>query len=95
VVFKKLFFKFFYVYLSLKKLINIKHFLVKKNLVWFPKKCFPEKFERKHFLEVVKNLEISYYLLILSNLILKILIIYIYILNIYLSISSLKIYFLY
>ena len=49
----------------------------------------------KHFPAVVKKLEMSYYLLIISNLVLKILIaiyIYIYIsLNIYFSISSLKI----
>jgi hypothetical protein len=45
-----------------------------KNLAWFPRKCFPFILGEKHFPEVVKNLEISYYLLIISNLILKILI---------------------
>jgi len=47
----KLLFKFFYICLLLKKLVNGKH---------FPK--------------VVKNLEMSYYLLIISNLVLKLLI---------------------
>jgi len=55
-------------------LINKKHFPDKKNLTWFSGKYFPEKFEQKHFLEVVKNLKISYYLLIISNLVLKLLI---------------------
>jgi len=72
--------------LLLKKLINGKHFSVNKK--HFPVK---EKFDLisrkvvffilngKHFLKVVKNLKISYYLLIISNLILKLLIaIYIY-----------------
>jgi hypothetical protein len=74
VIFKKLFFKLSCVYLLLEKLINEKYFLVKKNLAWFPGKCFPFILDGKHFLEVVKNLEISYYLLIISNLILKLLI---------------------
>ena len=63
--------------------------------IWldFQKSIFLENLGRKHFLEVVKNLEISYYLLIISNLVLKLLIaIYIYfVLNIYFLISSLKI----
>jgi len=68
-------------------------FRSKKNLGLFPEKCFSFILDRKHFLEVVKNLETSYYLLIISNLILKLLIvIYIYIvLNICFSISSLRI----
>jgi len=74
VIFEKLFFKLSCVYLLLEKLINEKYFLVKKNLAWFPGKCFPFILDGKHFLEVVKNLEISYYLLIISNLILKLLI---------------------
>jgi hypothetical protein len=56
-------------------------FQSKKNLAWFPGKCFSFILGEKHFLEIVKNLEISYYLPIISNLVLKILIaIYIYIL---------------
>jgi hypothetical protein len=84
--FEKLFLKFFYVYLSLRKLvrkyfpINRKHFSVKKNLAWFSGKCFPFILSGKYFPEVLKNLKISYYLPIISNLILKLFIaIYIYI----------------
>jgi len=47
VILKKLFFKFFCIYLLLKILMNRKYFLVnrnnfqsKKNLVWFPEKYF-------------------------------------------------------
>jgi hypothetical protein len=62
------------VFLPLEKLINGKHFPVKGNLVWFPGKCFSFILGGKHFLKVVKNLEMSYYLLIISNLVLKLLI---------------------
>jgi hypothetical protein len=44
----------------------------------------------KHFLEVVKNLEMSYYLLIISNLILKLLIDIYIVLNICFSIHPLE-----
>ena len=64
----------FCVYLLLEKLVNEKHFPVKKNLAWFSGKCFSFILDGKHFPEVLKNLEISYYLLIISNLILKLLI---------------------
>jgi hypothetical protein len=60
--------------LLLEKLVNEKHFSVKKNLAWFSGKCFSFILDGKHFPEVLKNLEISYYLLIISNLILKLLI---------------------
>jgi len=66
--FGKLFFKLSCVCLPLEKLINEKFGLVSKKL--FSWKIW----KRKHFPEVVKNLEISYYLLIISNLILKFLI---------------------
>jgi len=50
-------------------------FQLKKNLAWFPGKCFFFLIlGGKHFLEVVKNLEMSYYLLIISNLVIKLLI---------------------
>jgi len=39
-----------------------------------PGKCFPFILGGKHFPEVVKNLEMLYYLLIISNLVLKLLI---------------------
>jgi hypothetical protein len=81
-VLEKLLFKFFCVYLLLKKLVNGKYFLV--NEKYFPvkekfglifRKVFSFYLGEKHFLEVVKILKISYYLLIISNLILKLLII--------------------
>jgi len=81
--FKKLFFKFFCVYLLLKKMVNEKYFPVKEKFDLVSKKIFSWKFfSGKHFPEIVKNLEMSYYLLIISNLVLKLLIainIYIYI----------------
>ena len=67
-------------------------FQSKKNLVWFSGKCFPFISGGKHFPEVVKNLEMSYYLLIILNLIIKLLIaIYIFCFGIFFSISSLRI----
>jgi len=41
VVFEKSLSKLSCVYLPLGKLVNRKHFPVKKNLVWFSGKCFP------------------------------------------------------
>ena len=80
-IFKKLLFKFSFICLPLKKLVIGKYFQLtkntfqsKKNLTWFLEKCFPFILGRKHFPEVVKNLKISYYLLIISNLVLKLLI---------------------
>jgi len=49
-------------------------FQSKKNLTWFSKKYFPFILGEKHFPEVMKNLETSCYLLIISNLVLKLLI---------------------
>jgi len=49
-------------------------FQSKENLVWFSEKCFSLILGGKHFPEVVKNLEMSYYLLIILNLVLKLLI---------------------
>ena len=50
--------------------------LSSQRKIWlgFQESVFLENLGGKHFLEVVKNLEISYYLLIISNLILKLLI---------------------
>ena len=62
----------FCIYLLLKKLINKKYFLKKIDLI--SRKVFFFILDRKYFLEVVKNLEILYYLLIISNLVLKLLI---------------------
>jgi len=76
---RKLLFKFFYIYLLLEKLVNGKYFPVKRKFNFVFRKMFYFYFGRKHFSEVVKNLKISYYLLIISNLILKLLIvIYVY-----------------
>ena len=70
-------------------------FQLEENLVWFPGKCFPFILGGKHFLEVVKNLEMSLF----ADYIKfdpQTFDFYIYfILNIYFSISSLKILFLY
>jgi hypothetical protein len=87
-VFRKLVFgkplsKLSCVCLLLEKLVKEKHFSVnekhfpvkgKENLTWFSGKYFPFILDGKHFPEVVKNLEMSYYLLIISNLVLKLLI---------------------
>jgi len=45
--FEKLFLKLSCVCLSLEKLVNEKHFPIKKNLAWFLGKYFPRKFRRK------------------------------------------------
>jgi len=62
-------------------LINEKYFLIKEKFNLVFRKHFLFILDKKHFPEVIKNLERSYYLSIISNLILKLLIaIYIYIL---------------
>jgi len=50
--------------------------LSSQRKIWlgFQKSIFLENLSGKHFMEVEKNLEMLYYLLIISNLILKILI---------------------
>jgi len=74
-LFEKLLSKLSCVCLLLEKLINEKYFQV-KNKIWsgFQKSVFLENLGVKHFPEVVKNLERSYYLLIISNLVLKLLV---------------------
>jgi hypothetical protein len=84
---KKLLYKLSCVCLSLKKLVNKKYFTVREKIV------FLFIFNEKHFPEVVKNLEILYYLLIITNLVLKLLIA-IYFVLIFFSISLLKIWFI-
>jgi hypothetical protein len=51
--------------------------LSSQRKIWlgFQESVFLENLGGKHFPEVVKNLEISYYLLIISNLVLKLLIV--------------------
>jgi hypothetical protein len=90
--FWKLFWKFFYVYLQLKKLINKKYFLVKKKIRLVFRKVF-SFLNRKHFSEVVNNLKMSYYLLIISNLVIELLIAIYFVLNLFFSISYLRIWF--
>ena len=78
--------------LLLGKLVNKKHF---ENLAWFSGKCFPEKFEGKTLSGSCEKLEMSLF----ADYIKfdhQIFYCYIYfVLNIYFSISSLKILFLY
>jgi hypothetical protein len=68
-------------------------FVSKKNLAWFPEKCFSFILGRKHFPKVVKNFKILYYLLIMSNLVFKLLIATYFVWILFFSISSLKIWF--
>ena len=78
-IFRKSLSKLSCVCLSLGKLVNGKHFPAKKKFGLIFRKMF-SILDGKHFPEVVKNLEMSYYLLIISNVVLKLLItIYIYI----------------
>ena len=58
----------------IKKLINKKYFLIEENFNLVFRKIFFFILDEKHFLKVVKKLKMSYYLLIISNLILKLLI---------------------
>jgi hypothetical protein len=75
VIFRKLFFKLSCVCLSVQKLVNGKHFPVNwKIWLGFQESVFMKNLGGKHFPEIVKNLEMSYYLLIISNLVLKLLI---------------------
>jgi hypothetical protein len=50
--------------------------LSNQRKIWFgfQKSVFLKNLDEKHFSKVVKNLKISYYLLIISNLVLKLLI---------------------
>jgi hypothetical protein len=74
VVSEKLLFKLSCIYLSLEKLVNKKHFPIKEKFGLVSRKVFSFYFWRKTLPKVVKNLEMSYYLLIISNLVLKLLI---------------------
>jgi hypothetical protein len=76
-------FKFFYIYLLLKNLINKKYFSVKNKFGLVFKKIFFFILDEKYFLEV-KILKISYYLLIIINLVLKLLIAIYFVLNFFL-----------
>jgi hypothetical protein len=58
---------------AIRKVGQRKNFLV-KGWLGFQESVFLENLGGKHFPEVVKNLEMSYDLLIISNLVLKLLI---------------------
>jgi hypothetical protein len=58
-------------------------FQSKENLAWFLEKYFPFILDGNRISEVVKNLEISYYLMIVKNLILKLLIAIYFALNLF------------
>ena len=74
-LFEKFFFKLSCVCLSLEKLVNEKYFPVKGKFDLVSRKSiFLKNLSGKHFLKVEKNLEMLYYLLIISNLVLKLLI---------------------
>jgi hypothetical protein len=68
------FFKFFLYLFIIRKIDSYIFYQKKKNLVLFLEKYFSFILDGKHFPEIMKNLKISYYLLIISNLILKLLI---------------------
>jgi hypothetical protein len=92
VIFQKLFSKLSCVCLLLGKLVNGKYFPVKGNLTWFPGKCFSRKFGRKTLsgsCEKFKNVILFADYIKFGP---KTFDCYIYfVLNIYFSISSLKI----
>jgi len=79
------------------KLVNGKHFPVNRKYFSVKEKfgLISFIFGEKHFLEIVKNLEISYYILIISNLVLKPLIAIYFCFEYFFLILSLKICFLY
>jgi len=78
-----------------RKIDQWKILFSQKKLSWLSKKCFLSILDGKHFSEIMKNLKISYYLLIIINLILKLLIAIYFVLNLLLffSISPFRIWF--
>jgi len=73
--FRETTFQTFLCLFAIKK-VDQRKTLSSQRKIWldFQKSVFPGKFRRKIFPDVVKNLEMSYYLLIISNLVLKLLI---------------------
>jgi hypothetical protein len=67
--FLKLIFQTFLYLFVIRKIDQQKIFFSQKNLTWFLEKYFPFILGGKHFLKIIKNLEILYYLLIISNLV--------------------------
>jgi hypothetical protein len=74
VVFWKPLSKLSCVCLLLEMLVNRKHFPIKEKFGLISRKVFSFYFGRKTLFRSCENLEISYYLLIISNLVLKLLI---------------------
>jgi hypothetical protein len=72
--FLKISFQTFMCFFVTRKLVNRKHFVVKEKFILVSGKYFPFILGGKDFSEVVKNLEMPCYLLIISNLVLKLLI---------------------
>jgi len=73
--FREITFQTFLCLFAIRKVGQRKIFSSQRK-IWlgFQKSVFLKNLCGKHFLEVVKNLEMSYYLLIISNLVLKLLI---------------------
>jgi len=77
--------------IAIRKISQSKKLSSKKiNLTWFLGKCFPFILDEKHFPEVMKNLKISYYLLIITNFILKLLIAIYFVLNFFFQFHPLE-----
>jgi hypothetical protein len=85
------FLKIFYVCLLLESWSTENIFQLKETLTWFSGKYFLFILGGKYFSEAVKNLEMSCYLLIISNLILKLLIAIYFVLNLFFSVSFFRI----
>jgi len=73
--FRKIIFQTFLCLFAIRK-VGQQKTLSSQSKIWlgFQESVFLENLGGKHFSEVVKNLEISYYLLIISTLVLKLLI---------------------
>jgi len=65
-----------FLYLFAIRKVGQRKTLFSQRKIWlgFQESVFLKNLSGKHFPEVVKNLEMSYYLLIISNLVLKLLI---------------------
>ena len=73
-IFQEIIFKFFLYLFVIIKVDQQKILSSQKKIQFgFQESIFLKNLGGKHFLEVVKNLEMSYYLLIISNLVLKLL----------------------
>jgi hypothetical protein len=92
----KLFSNFLWLF-NIKRIYQWKYFSVKKKLAWVLEKFF-FILKRKYILEVLKNLKISCYLLMISNLVFNLLITICFLIlsfTFIFSVSYLRIWFLY